>query len=104
MLRVIQKNAGEMPKVVKIDGSLKSMQDIVGGYIETFPLDGSVIVVLNEEGKLKNLPINFSVMTETGYIEHIVGNVFLCRAGIEDFESLTDDDINYFMRLMSNNV
>lgn len=103
-MKVIQKNAGEMPKVVEIDGSLKSMQDIVGGYIETFPLDGSVIIVCNEEGKLLNMPVNFKVMTTTGYVEYINGNVFLCRAGMEDFESLTNEDIKYFMNVMSNNV
>lgn len=50
-----------MPKVIEIDGSLESMQKIVGGYIETFPLDGPILIVLNEEGKLMNLPLNFRV-------------------------------------------
>ena len=103
-MKVIQKNAGEMPKVIEIDGSLESMQKIVGGYIETFPLDGPIVIVLNEEGKLMNLPLNFRVQVSPSYIESIVGNAFFCRASIKDFESLTDDDIKYLMNLMSRNV
>ena len=43
------------PKTVEIDGSLESMQKLVGGYIESiYPFeDGEICLVCNEEGKLE---------------------------------------------------
>ncbi|MDR1182676.1 MAG: DUF3846 domain-containing protein, partial [Bacteroidales bacterium] len=38
--------------------SLKELQHIVGGYIENIYLNDGTIMVLNEEGKLENLPLN----------------------------------------------
>lgn len=101
-MKVIQKNAKQMPKVVEIDGSLESMQKIVNGYIEVFPLDGDIVVVLNEEGKLKNLPVNFAVQCSPSYTEIIVGDVFICKVNGEDLVGLNDDEINYFMRVFTN--
>jgi hypothetical protein len=40
--------------------SLERLQELVGGYIETIPLDKDTILVVNEEGKLKGLPVNMS--------------------------------------------
>ena len=46
---------GEPPKRAVIDGSLKSMQDIVGGLIQAiYPWDEPVALICDEEGKLKN--------------------------------------------------
>lgn len=101
-MKVIQKNAKQMPKVVEIDGSLESMQKIVNGHIEVFPLDGDIVIVLNEEGKLKNLPVNFMVKCSPSYTEIIVGDVFICKANGEDLIGLNDDEIKYFMRVFTN--
>lgn len=38
--------------------NLKEMQDCVGGYIEFVYLPDNKILVVNEEGKLNNLPLN----------------------------------------------
>jgi len=38
--------------------NLKEMQDCVGGYIEFVYLPENKILVVNEEGKLNNLPLN----------------------------------------------
>lgn len=92
-MKVVVKNVGKEPKVVEIDGKLKTMQDIVGGYIQTFPWFDRIIIVCNEEGKLMDLPENFKVRCSPSYVETIVGNVFFCKAGDEDFESLTDEEI-----------
>ena len=40
-----------------IDGKLKSLQTIVGGYIESVG-SRDVTIFINEEGKLEGLPIN----------------------------------------------
>lgn len=38
--------------------SLTQLQKAVGGYIEIIELDDEVTMVINEEGKLKGLPLN----------------------------------------------
>ena len=54
------------PKTVEIDGSLESMQKLVGGYIESiYPFeDGEICLVCNEEGKLEGLPLAFTTSSQ----------------------------------------
>lgn len=65
--------------------SLKEMQTAVGGYIENVYLDDGKIMVVNEEGKLNNLPVN-AVATElyNNPLDVIVGDVLV--ADISFFE------------------
>lgn len=84
-----------MAVVVKTDGTfdallpknnkvftLEELKSVVGGYIEIVPLDEDYLMVINEEGKLLNLPINEGA---TRYYrksrntdDFIVGNVLIC--------------------------
>lgn len=43
-----------------IDQSLESFQSLVGGYIEGLTLTEEVSAYINEEGKLRSLPVNVS--------------------------------------------
>lgn len=87
--------------IIKTDGSvsefkpagkritLEEMQKIVGGYIEMLHLDGrsKKVLVVNEEGKLKNLPINHkaTLMAKSDWIQDIiVGDVIF--ADSEDID------------------
>ena len=71
--------------------SLKDMQDLVGGYIQLVPLSDSEYMVCNEEGLIKNLPVN-DIANEILQVQNpyfamhnvIVGNVFIIK--IKDFE------------------
>jgi hypothetical protein len=59
--------------------NLKEMQEIVGGHIEFVYLPNNIILVVNEEGKLNNLPVN-EIVTSFYYPiikDVIVGNVLL---------------------------
>ena len=59
--------------------SLQEMQEIVGGYIEFVYLPNNLILVVNEEGKLNNYPVNETVTSFFMPIikDTIVGNVLL---------------------------
>ena len=67
------------------DFSLEELQVYVGGYIQVINLGRSEVMVINEEGKLKNLPTN----GEASFIAHmrkaiftfdrIVGNAVVCH-------------------------
>jgi hypothetical protein len=72
--------------------TLEELQKIVGGNIEIVSLNDGNFMVLNEEGKLKNLPLNrkASDLFNTGgrlWYDPIVGDVLACGAGW-----LADDD------------
>ena len=55
-MKVIYCKIGQAPKILEIDGTLESMQSLVGGYIETYPYEYEPMVfVMNEEGKLRGL-------------------------------------------------
>ena len=66
------------------DFSLEEMQAMVGGYIETLSLNDGKWIVVNEEGKLNNLPLNFQatkIIRDCGYADYIVGDALICNNG-----------------------
>ena len=92
-MKVILYELGKKPMVKEIKNDLKVFKEIVGGWIETFTQPNGIILVCNEEGKLIGLPANKIMFGDL-----IVGNFFLCRAKGEDFVSVTDEDIKYFIK------
>lgn len=59
--------------------SLEEMQQAVGGYIEMIPTNDGCIMILNEDGKMKGLPLN-SVATSMVTLfqgDFIVGDVLI---------------------------
>lgn len=79
---------GRRPYVTNISNTLENMQNIVGGYIEAVRLPIRVgrsvpVVICNEMGRIYGMPQN-KVLPE------FVGDVFVCDAGVEDFDSLDD--------------
>lgn len=50
-MRILIVEPERRPEIREIDDSLKAMQDIVGGLIQSIYLDDSVALVCNDEGK-----------------------------------------------------
>ena len=100
-MRVIVVEPTETPAVRDIGSDLESMQQIVGGFIETvYPFEEPVALVCNEEGKLLNLPLNRALRDKAGEVYDIIsGTFFLCAAppDSEHFESLTDQQVETYM-------
>lgn len=46
---------GDYPYKTRIDNTLEALQEIVGGYIETVSFPANLVVICNEEGRLKGL-------------------------------------------------
>lgn len=62
MLRAIVKRPDELVgHMTNVSDRLETMQKTVGGYIETVTLDRQVVIICNEEGKVKNLEPNCAV-------------------------------------------
>ena len=99
-MRVLIVEPKHRPEVREIDGSLKSMQEVVGGLIQAlYPFDELVALVCNDEGKLMNLPANRGLRDENGQIyDIVVGTFFLCGApkNSDRFTSLTTEQIERY--------
>lgn len=94
------------PRAIEIDGSLASMQALVGGLIEAFyPFEDPVALICNDEGKLAGLPQNRPLKhPETGEVYDVVyGTFFVCSAPAdsENFESLQDDLIEKYSKVFA---
>lgn len=60
-MRAIMKAPGSPAHTVIIPNELKMFQQIVGGYIEGVQLTEDLIILCDEEGRLKNYPYNCEV-------------------------------------------
>lgn len=87
-LTVVVKCVGKEPEVTEIENTLFEMQVIVGGYIEAVYMFDGVVLICDEEGKIKNRPANFKLGRDI-----VVGDVFFVGTKGEDFTSLTSEQI-----------
>lgn len=85
MAKIIKAN-GEIVEVSPnngVDFKLEELQTIVNGYIEIVWMPNDEIMVVNEEGKLMDLPLNEIATTiyrnAFGYCDSIVGDVLICN-------------------------
>ena len=80
------KASGEVETIKPKNGtdfSLEELQGYVGGYIEIVQLhkeNTGNIMVVNEEGKINNLPINHIASVLYGLRDTIVGDVVVCKS------------------------
>lgn len=96
-------------KLVEVNNELSELKDIVGGYLEMVRLGSpegrSVLLIVNEEGKMMGLPTNFNIARENSkkewsvLMDVVVGDVFFTVADGEDFGSLTDGEVEYILNL-----
>ena len=104
-MKVIIVKPFTQPYTKEIKGDLRSMQEIVGGYIEAvYPFDDEVALVCNEEGKLCNLtPNRYLLNRNNGVCDFICGDFFLCSAPAdsESFESMPDNLIDRYITKFS---
>ena len=105
-MKILLLRPNELPVSTDIEGTLKSMQTIVGGYIQAiYPFEESVALICNEEGKLLGLePNRLLRYPESGAVYDVIaGTCFLCSAppDSENFESLTSDQIQHYTELFS---
>lgn len=87
-MKVIYCKIGQSPEILEIDGTLESMQSLVGGYIETYPYEYEPMVfVMNEEGKLRGLQPHRIIASGR---DIICGDFFVAAFGKNEDE---EDDI-----------
>lgn len=100
-MKVLKVEPGKHPEIIEFEKSLKTMQKIVGGYIQAiYPFqDQEITLVCCDDGKLLDMPLNRALrLPDTGEIYDIVsGTFFLCRSSStsESFEELTPEQMSF---------
>jgi hypothetical protein len=67
----------------KDEPTLESAQEFVGGYVEGITFPNGDYLIINEEGKLKGLPLNPEATKDKyafGYDDFVVGPAILIKA------------------------
>lgn len=100
-IRVLFVAPEKEPCVKDVSVALEALQKEVGGYIQAiYPFEDQVALLCNEEGKLLGLPLNRVLRDRDGEIYDIIsGNFLIVGLGDEQFESLTEDQINKYSSL-----
>lgn len=88
-IKVVAQNPGEISRIVTIPNTLYALQELVGGYIEVHHIGNGLLLVMDEDGRLKGLPENVRCVQ----YGTIVGPVFITADKDEDFRSLTPEEI-----------
>lgn len=92
---IIKRPCDQFGEEATIPNTLKALQEAVGGYIETVTLDNGVVLICNEEGRIRGMPYNFTLrrVYENAYGQFLVfGTVIACGA---DGDQLADIPIDY---------
>lgn len=61
VISALIKRPGEIPRHVNVSNSLEALQKNVEGYIETITIASDMVIICNEEGRLRNLPYNCTI-------------------------------------------
>lgn len=84
----------------EIENDLKAMQILIGGYVEVVYLEPKVVLVCDEEGKLKGKLPNRRLNNR----DVIVGTFFVCgekinKSQIANFVSLTKKQLKKYKNI-----
>lgn len=92
---------GEKARPLTLMNDLESMQQTVGGLIETVYLNDDVVLICNEEGKVNGLPPNRAVYDENHRIVDVIaGDFFICTAPEDStsFDSLSKEQMAIYQK------
>lgn len=74
--------------------TLEYLQGYVGGYIDVLNLNDEIDLVINDEGKINNLPTNRACIDDNGEVyDFICGNILCVRHCDDEFDSILESDI-----------
>lgn len=97
-ISVVVAKAGEQPELTEIDNTLEALQSAVGGWIQVISLSERILVVMDEEGKLKGYKDNFHIPHDT-----VVGTAVFVASEGEEFGSLTAEEQSQVIGFLNRN-
>lgn len=98
-MEVIVVEPNKLPRIEEIGNDLKSLQEVVGGNIQAlYPFQEAVALICDDEGKLKDKPLNRALYNEQGRAYDVIAGTFLVVGlGEENFVPLRKDLQDRFM-------
>lgn len=87
-IKILQTGGSEY---IDIPNTLEALQKEVGGYIETLTLAPGVVMIVDEEGRLKDKPFNRKASDLSGV--GIVGDALIVGAEGEEFTDVPEEII-----------
>ena len=91
---IVKRPDEQFGHVTWVSDSLENLQKTVGGYIETVTLDNGVVLICNEEGRLRDMPYNFTLRRMRGVVtvqNAIFGTVVACGFKGDEFADIPID-------------
>lgn len=85
MISAIIIEPGKDPRMETIHNELHTLQRLVDGYIEVCPLVEDMVMIINEDGKLRGLPKNFWMKVIGDYI---VGTAVFVGVDGDEFDNV----------------
>lgn len=84
-MRVLRKKPGGLWKPAEVENKLEALQKAVGGHLESFTFTTDVCILCDEEGRLKGLPHNTTILGVD-----FVGTILMVGVAGEEFTDLTE--------------
>ena len=95
---IIKRPCDQFGEEATIPNTLEALQEAVGGYIETVTLNNGLVLICNEEGKIRDMPYNFSALCSAhaydAYVEWrevLYGTVIACGTEGDVFADIPID-------------
>jgi hypothetical protein len=85
---IVKRTDEEVGHMTWISNTLPNLQKHVGGHIETVTLPGGVVVICDEEGRLKGKPHNCTVFPGAYSAVEFVGDIVVCGVDGDDFADI----------------
>lgn len=85
-INVLIKDPGKKPRHVNISNTLENLQKTVDGYIETVTLCSDLVVICDEEGRLKNKEYCCSIANVD-----FVGTIIIAGVAEDEFADIPAD-------------
>ena len=103
-LTVLMVEPGKAPYQTAIGADLKSLQQVVGGYIESIsPYDDPVAIVCNDEGKYTGMrPCRAIYGEDREMMDIIFGPFFICDCSTPYFGSLNKEQLERYKKQFQN--
>ena len=95
-MKIVLVEPGKPSRAAEIDGSLASMQQLVGGTIQAvYPWEDRAALVCNDEGKLIGLPLNRTIED----YDVIAETFFVCGLSEDNFAGLTEQQLERYQKM-----
>ena len=96
-MRAVLLEPGKEPAMAIVKNRLENLQCLVGGFLEMRELPEGILVLMDEEARLKHSPYNCSLPICFGRhcidVTDLYGNLLFVGKGPSGFRSLTDVEV-----------